>query len=189
MTMSLVPPLTPPYAPDTEAMLKRWMPPGAPFEPLALFRSLAKNDELMKAMRGLGSYFLGPKSILPVRFREMLILRTCAKAACEYEWGVHVTAFAHEASLSAVDIQELTFGAAESPHWSAPEQAILSACDQLMETTALSPAVCQKLKAHFGVATILAIICLLGWYRLIAGLANTVCEQGEPWADTFAAYR
>lgn len=189
MTMSLVPPLTPPYATDTEAMLKRWMPPGAPFEPLALFRSLAKNDDLMTAMRGLGSYFLGPKSILSVRFREMLILRTCAKAACEYEWGVHVTAFAHEASLSAVDIQELTFGAAESPHWSAPEQAILSACDQLIETATIAPAVREKLKAHFDEATILAIICLVGWYRLIAGLANTVCEQGEPWADTFAAYR
>ena len=189
MAKSLVPPLTPPYAPDTEAMLKRWMPPGAPFEPLTLFRSLAKNDELMTAMRGLGSYFLGPKSILPIRLREMLILRTCSKAACEYEWGVHVTAFAREASLSSVDIQELTFGAAESPHWPALEQSVLSACDQLVETATVSPSAREKLKAHFDDATILAIICLVGWYRLIAGLANSVCEQAEPWADTFSAYR
>jgi 4-carboxymuconolactone decarboxylase len=189
MPASLVTPLTPPYTAETDAMLRRWMPPGAPFGPLALFRSMAKNEELMTAMRSLGSYFLGPRSCLPLRLREMIILRTCVKASCEYEWGVHVTGFAAAAELSAVDIQELTFGAAESPHWSAPEQAVLQACDQLATTANIDAATRGKLQNCFDDASILAIVTLAGWYRLIAGLANTVCEEGESWAACFKDYR
>ena len=39
-------PLEPPYPPDTEAALRKWMPPGSPLAPLLLFRTLMVNDEL-----------------------------------------------------------------------------------------------------------------------------------------------
>ena len=188
MPTSLVPPLMPPYGAETEAMLRRWMPPGAPFEPLALFRSMAKNEDLMAAMRALGSYFLGSRSPLSVRLREMLILRTCAGAACEYEWGVHVTAFADAAGLSRTDIREVSTGAADSPRWSSAEQAALLACDQLSASANLGEAARQALARHYDEREILALITLVSWYRLIAALANTVCEQSESWAARFADY-
>ena len=188
MNPTLVAPLEPPYEAETKAMLEKWMPPGAPFEPLALFRSMARNPDLMVAMRSLGSYFLGSRSCLPIRQREMVILRTCARVGCEYEWGVHVTAFAEHAGLSKVDIRELTSGAAESPHWTATERTILHACDQIVATANLDTSTRKRLQHEFDDATILALITLTGWYRLIASVANTVCAEGESWSARLADY-
>lgn len=52
-------PQEPPYDPDTESSLARWMPPGSEVPPLSLFRTLAVHDELMSRMRPLGAGILG----------------------------------------------------------------------------------------------------------------------------------
>jgi 4-carboxymuconolactone decarboxylase len=80
-------PLEPPYEPAIETMLKSWMPPGSALEPLVLFRTLAVHDQLASRMRPLGAGILGHGRIQP-REREIVILRTCARAGAEYEWGV-----------------------------------------------------------------------------------------------------
>jgi 4-carboxymuconolactone decarboxylase len=85
-------PLEPPYAAATEAVLQKWMPPGVAVEPLALFRTLAVHPELMSRMRPLGSGILGHGCIEP-REREIIILRVCARAGAEYEWGVHAIVY------------------------------------------------------------------------------------------------
>src|SRR5881396_2279380 len=92
-------PLEPPYQPDIEAMLKKWMPPGSATEPLALSRTLAVHDELFSRMRPLGAGILGHGRIEP-RDREIVIHRTCARAHAEYEWGVHVLAFGKPLGLT-----------------------------------------------------------------------------------------
>ena len=48
-------PLEPPYEAEIDALLKKWMPPGAATEPLRLFRTLAVHDELASRMRPLGA--------------------------------------------------------------------------------------------------------------------------------------
>src|SRR5437660_183560 len=78
-----IPPLEPPYDPDTEAMLRRWMPPGAEVEPLALFRTLAVHEDLAARMRPLGAGILGHGRLDP-RDREIVIARACARAGAEY---------------------------------------------------------------------------------------------------------
>src|SRR5690349_15021200 len=91
-------PIDPPYAPDVAAWLAKWMPPGQAAPPLALFRTLARHPSLGDRMRPLGSALLG-RGALPPRVRELLLLRTCARCGAEYEWGVHVTAFAAAVGL------------------------------------------------------------------------------------------
>src|SRR4051812_4008742 len=92
-------PLNPPYQPDIQTALDRWMPPGHGVPPLALFRTIVRHDHLSNRMRGLGSVFLGPDSLVPPRVRELLILRTCARCGAEYEWGVHVAGFSAAVGL------------------------------------------------------------------------------------------
>ena len=84
-------PVDPPY----DEQLLKWMPPGAPMDPLVLFRTLGVHPELASRMRPLGAKFLGHPSITPGE-REVVILRTCERAGCEYEWGVHAAAFDEE---------------------------------------------------------------------------------------------
>ena len=71
--------LEPPYEPETASLLAKWMPPGSDVEPLHLFRTLAVHRELASRMRPLGAGILGHPRLDP-RDREILILRTCARA-------------------------------------------------------------------------------------------------------------
>jgi 4-carboxymuconolactone decarboxylase len=77
--------LAPPYDPDIEAALSKWMPPGSPIEPLRLFRTLVVHDTLASRMRPLGAGILGPSARVPAPLREVMIHRTCALTGAEYE--------------------------------------------------------------------------------------------------------
>ena len=79
-------PLEPPYAPEMEGALRKWMPPGSDVEPLKLFRTLNVHEQLASRMRPLGAGILGHGLVEP-REREIVIHRTCARAGAEYEWG------------------------------------------------------------------------------------------------------
>src|SRR5947207_2716026 len=92
-------PLAPPYAPELEALLQRMTPPGAP-SILALFRVLAHNPNLAERASGWGAYLLGRKATLSLRDREVVIDRVCARCGAQYEWGVHVAAFAEAGGFS-----------------------------------------------------------------------------------------
>ena len=82
-----IPPLDPPYEPEIEAMLAKWMPPGSAVEPLKLFRTLVRNREISERMRVLGAGILGRASSIDLPDREIVIDRVCARCGCEYEWG------------------------------------------------------------------------------------------------------
>src|SRR5205807_6226826 len=71
-------PLEPPYEPETETMLKKWMPPNSGLEPLRLFRTLGVHADLAARMRPLGAGILGHGVVEP-RLRELMIDRTCAR--------------------------------------------------------------------------------------------------------------
>src|SRR5436190_15156786 len=107
--MSRIAPVEPPYALPVAEMLAKWMPPGRGVPPLALFRTLVQHPHLSDRMRPLGAALLGSRTIAP-RDREIVILRTCARLGAEYEWGVHVTAFA-----AAVGLDEAAVAATCAP--------------------------------------------------------------------------
>src|SRR3954447_258113 len=97
-----IPRVEPPYDPDTEQMLRRWMPAGADVEPLTLFRVLAQHPDLMSRMRPLGAEIRGSPTVEP-RERELMILRTTALNGAFYEWGVHAKAFGPSVGLTEDD--------------------------------------------------------------------------------------
>jgi alkylhydroperoxidase family enzyme len=161
----MIAPLEPPYAPEVEASLKKWMPPGAAVEPLALFRTLARHPMLSERMRPLGAGLLG-KGSLSARDRETVILRTCARCGCEYEWGVHKAAFAR-------DLDEL-------------DELLTRACDELHDRGTLSDATLRDLHGRYSDEQILELLALAGFYHLISFVANGARVPLEPWAARFA---
>jgi hypothetical protein len=106
-------PVQPPYRPETARSLEAMMPPGVP--PLLLFRTFVRNLPMADAMQGWGGYELSKRLSLPMREREIIIDRTCARCGCEYEWGVHVAFFAGRVGLSGAQITSLTHGAGTDP--------------------------------------------------------------------------
>ncbi len=167
-------------------MLKRWMPPGAAIEPLALFRTLAIHPELMSRMRPLGSGILNHGQV-PPRDREIVLHRTCARAGAEYEWGVHAVAFAEAVGLSAEQIAATADGpdAADDPSWSEQDALLVRLADELHDTSTVSDDLWARLAAHYTDQQLLELIVTAGWYRTIAYVANAARVSSESWAAGF----
>lgn len=177
-------PLQPPYTPETAQLLAKWMPPGSQVEPLGLFRTLAVHDELASRMRPLGAGILGHPRLEP-RQRELLILRTCARAGAEYEWGVHVLAFAKPLGLSDPQIAATATGSADDPVWSAPDAQLIAAADALYDSDTIPDQLWAELSARLRDDQLLELIIVAGWYRLISYVINAARVAPEPWAARF----
>ncbi len=179
-TAPRIAPLEPPYAPDIAAQFDRIMR-GAP--PLLLFRVMASHARAWEKFRGGGLLDRGPLSL---REREIVIDRTCARTGCEYEWGVHVAAFAAAAHLTADQIQATVRSGASEPCWSLAEQALISAADALHDRATLSEAEFADLSAHYDEAQILEVMLLCGFYRTVSYLANGLALPLEETAARFS---
>jgi len=176
--------LEPPYEAEIDTLLKKWMPPGAASEPLRLFRTLAVHDELASRMRPLGAGILGHGHVEP-REREIVIHRTCARAGAEYEWGVHVLAFAKPLGLSDEQIAATVHGSAEDPAWSEHDAQLIRLADELHDSCSVSDALWADLTERFTSDQLLELVITAGWYRLLSYVINGAGVEHEPWAARF----
>jgi 4-carboxymuconolactone decarboxylase len=177
-------PLEPPYTPEVDAALRKWMPPGTNTEPLKLFRTLNIHESLASRMRPLGAGILG-HGLLEPRDREIVIHRTCARAGAEYEWGVHVVAFGKLLGLSDEQIAATAHGSAEDPAWEAPDADLIALADELYDTATVSDELWARLAGRFSEQQIIELLVTAGWYRLISYVINGAGVQNEPWAARF----
>jgi alkylhydroperoxidase family enzyme len=159
-------PLEPPYEAEIQSQFDRIMR-GAP--PLMLFRVMASNPRAWEKFRAGGLLDRGP---LGLREREIVIDRTCALNACEYEWGVHVTTFARAAQLTEAQVRATVHEGADAACWPVAEQALISAVDALHLRSTLSDEEFSALSSHYDDAQVVEIILLCGFYRTVSYLAN-----------------
>jgi alkylhydroperoxidase family enzyme len=179
--MSRIAPLQPPYAPDIKEQFDRIMR-GAP--PLMLFRVMAGHARAWEKFRAGGLLDRGPLSL---REREIVIDRTCALNACEYEWGVHVATFAAAAHLTDEQVRATVREPADATCWSAAEQAMIAAVDALHQRATLGDGEYKALAAHYNEDQILEIMLLCGFYRTVSYLANALALPLEEKAARFPA--
>lgn len=172
-------PLQPPYPLEIQAQFDRVMR-GAP--PLVLFRVMAGHARAWEKFRAGSLLDRGP---LTLREREIVIDRTCARTACEYEWGVHIAAFAEAAHLTGEQVRATVLGDANAACWSAAEQVLIATADALHDRAMLSAAEFTALAAHYDDAKILEIIQLCGFYRTVSYLANGLALPLEENAARF----
>ncbi|MFJ9036861.1 carboxymuconolactone decarboxylase family protein [Streptomyces sp. NPDC102406] len=185
--MPRIEPLTPPYTPAVDRALRRWMPPGVPHEPLALFRTLHRHPELASRMFALGAGLLG-HGLLPAIDREVVIARVTARSDCPYEWGVHAATLAPQAGLRPEHLRATTRpdATADTP-WPPHHTALLHAVDELHDTTHLTQLTWDALRSHYDEAQLLELLVLIGWYRTISYVANGLLLDEEVWGLKFPA--
>jgi len=186
-------PLEPPFPDELAASLAKWMPPGAPVPPLALFRTLAHHSLLFERLRPAGAALLG-KGLLPPRVRELVILRTCARCGCAYEWGVHAAMLgaaetaAPSGSMTrggaAVGLDRATIDATWVPARAIDpaDWLIVRAADELHDSGTLADETWAALAARFEPPALLELCALAGFYHLISFVANGPRVPLEPWA-------
>ena len=173
-------PLEPPFEAELDALLAKMTPPGAP-NVLALFRTLAKNPKLAERMMATGGHFLGKGSTLPLRDREIAIDRACARCGAEYEWGVHVTAFAKAAGLGEAEVRHTVSVPADPNAWAPNEAAIIALVDALHETSTVDDATWAEVAKHYDEAQCIELVMLAGWYHAISFVCNALRVPLESW--------
>ena len=175
-------PLVPPYEPELQALLQRMTPPAAP-EILALFRVLARNPELAERATGWGAYLLGRKATLPLRDREVVIDRVCARCGAQYEWGVHVAAFGEAAGLDAQQIAAVADPHGDLATLSPRDQLLVRMVDELHDTATVGDALWGELAAHWSDAQLIELLMLAGWYHAISYVCNAARVPLEAWGS------
>jgi 4-carboxymuconolactone decarboxylase len=173
--MSRVDPITPPYAPDVQALFDKLMPPGVP--PLALFTMLARVPRIFDRFRAGSLLDRGPVSL---RHREIVIYRTCARCGCGYEWGVHVAFFAQRVGLTPEQIRATAKGDSTDPVWSADESLLIRLVDELHDRATISDELWSALTTAFSVEQIFELIALVGFYHTVSFFANGLKLAPEP---------
>jgi 4-carboxymuconolactone decarboxylase len=175
-------PLAPPYEPELQALLQRMTPPAAP-SILALFRVLARNPELGERASGWGAYLLGRKAKLSLRDREVVIDRVCARCGAQYEWGVHVAAFAEAAGFDARQIAAIAHPHGDLAALPVRDQLLVRMVDELHDTATVGDALWGELAAHWSEAQLIELLMLAGWYHAISYVCNAARVPLEAWGS------
>lgn len=177
-------PVEPPYPPEVADDFARLMPPG--MEPLLLFRTIAHNPRVLSRIRRGG---LLDRGAIEPRDREIIILRTCARCGSEYEWGVHVAAFAAAVGLSEPQIRATVLGGPDDSEWSPRDRLLVRLADELHDSARVSDTLWEALGRHWGSAGVVELLVLAGLYHAISFVTNGLAIEREPFAEKFPAAR
>lgn len=169
-----------PLADDMQAAIDAVMR-GVP--PLLLFTTMARDRRLFFKFFNSG---LLDRGHLTIRQREIVIDRVTASCGAEYEWGVHVTAFAEKAGLTDDQIGSLVSGGPSDLCWSDDDRVLIELADSLHATCAVDDDLWSRLTSRFPDEAILELLMLAGTYRTVSYLVNGLALPLEPGARRFA---
>ncbi|WP_421854417.1 carboxymuconolactone decarboxylase family protein [Novosphingobium sp.] len=175
-------PLFEPYPSEVAAILAGY--PQQDGYILTLFRTFANSLRFLR--KGVPN-LLDRESPLPLRFREIVILRTTANRACEYEWGVHVSIFTKAARFSPEQIAATTSAAIDPALWNETEARLLDVIDALCCKGRLDDALHAGFIADWTKEQQLEIFALCGAYHTVSFVANAARLPGEPFGARFPA--
>lgn len=175
-----IPPLEPPYAPETQKLFDLVMPDG--MEPLLLFRTLATNPRVFPRFMRAGVLDRGP---VEIRDRELVILRTTARCGSEYEWGVHVTAFARPLGFSEEEIRGTVLADATDGLWDDRQRLLLRLCDELHDENSISDLLWAEMAQVFAADVLTELVYTVGLYHAVSFLTNGLRIRAEPFGERF----
>jgi 4-carboxymuconolactone decarboxylase len=142
-----------------------------------VLKTFAQHPALTRPFLAFNLHLL-TTSTLPVRLRQIAILRVAWVKRARYMWASHMR-MSLRLGLSVEDLQAAKQGEATA-HWNAAERCIIHATEQLMTQTDLDDDTWNSLGAHLGRQQIMDLIFTVGAYVLIAMAFNAMRIQREP---------
>jgi 4-carboxymuconolactone decarboxylase len=150
--------------------------------PLNIFTTLIRHPGLFKRWMVFGNHVLG-KSTLPVRERELVILRTGWRCKSVYEFRQH-TRIGLQCGLTKDEIRRLTLGV---DAWSGPDALLVQASDQLHDDQFIADVTWQALREHWSEQQLMDLVFTIGQYTLVSMALNTFGVQLEDGSQEFLA--
>ena len=141
---------------------------------LNMFRTLANHAALARRWMVFANHILG-KSTLPVKERELVILRIGYLCQSGYEWGQHVV-IARNAGMSEDEILASKSGP-ETPGLSPVFRLLLLATDELHADAHISDGTWQGLAEHFNQQQMMDLVFTVGQYNLVSMALNSFGVQ------------
>ncbi|MGE2717846.1 carboxymuconolactone decarboxylase family protein [Mycolicibacterium litorale] len=149
--------------------------------PVNVFATLAHQPQLMRRVNALGGYFMAHGSI-PLRERELVILRVAGTCEGTYEEGQHRWIAAERAAMSAGEI-EAAIDPAKPHTWSADDAALLGFVDEVLATGTVTDTTWASLDS-WGDIKRTELLVLIGFYRMLAVVTNALdVELDQSVAD------
>jgi 4-carboxymuconolactone decarboxylase len=149
---------------------------------LNIFRVMMNHPDLTRRWTVFAGHVLR-KQTLPVRERELLILRIGWLNQAEYEWAQHVE-IAKRGGITEAEIERVKAGPAAG--WNAHETALLQAADDLFENSVVSDRIWAALAAKYSTEQMMDVVFTVGQYNLVSWALNSF---GVPLDDFLPGYK
>jgi 4-carboxymuconolactone decarboxylase len=146
-----------------------------------IFATLVRHPGLFRKWSPFGGKLLAGK--LPVRDREILILRTGWHCRSEYEWGQH-SLIARDNGFSDDEIARIKDGPT-APGWDDFEVMLLQAADELHQDGCIADATWEALAERYDVPQLIEVPMVVGQYHLVAFTLNSLGVQRESHVPGF----
>jgi AhpD family alkylhydroperoxidase len=144
--------------------------------PPKLFLTLGRHRGLFRGWLWFAGRLM-PGGKLPRRDTELVILRVAHLRGCGYEFEHHVR-LGHRAGVGADDVRRVLQGPS-AEGWTAREQALLVAVDELHASGDLADETWEQLRAHLDERRAIELLLLVGHYEMLATFLNTVRVQPD----------
>jgi 4-carboxymuconolactone decarboxylase len=145
-----------------------------------IIQVVANHPDLGKAYNAWGWHQLVTNT-LPLRARELIILRVGWLKQSEYEWHNHV-GYALNLGMSLEEIAAVKIGA-DGWDWNEEDRTVLAATDELMDTNDLSDETWAALTKFYDRKQMLDFVHIVGHYVMLAWAINAMRMPLEDHAD------
>lgn len=146
-----------------------------------IFATLVRHPGLFRRWLPFGGKLLSGK--LPVRDRELLILRTAVLCGAEYEWGQH-----RLIGLSAgISEEEVGWVRSGDGDWEPFDAALLGAADELHADARISDDTWETLASRYDERQLIEVPMVVGHYHMVAFTLNSLGVQLEDGVAGFGS--
>ena len=145
-------------------------------EVLGVWSTCANAPRLCNAWLEFTDYLLRESS-LPIRDRELLILRIGYLNQGAYEWAAH-RGLALSVGISEDELKDITIGSS-ADSWSEWDSALLRAAEELHEAALVSEETWTTLSRQYDTRQMMEVVFTVGQYNLVAMYLNSLGVQFE----------
>jgi hypothetical protein len=147
------------------------MPPGYEHAKPTMYGILLNNVGFTRAYKDIMTYFL-VRGSLPLRDRELAILRVGWVRQIPFVWGEHVR-ISKETGLTSEEIERVTQGSTAAG-WSEHDAAVIRAAEEIMDNAMISDATWAILAKTLSPGLLLELVACVGQYQALGYIQNSL---------------
>lgn len=133
---------------------------------LHIFRHMANAPQCFQPLMDL-VVALNREASLPLREREIALLRAVSSCVGEYEWAQHES-FGREAGLEDAHLEAIRNADADAACWSDTDREVLRFTNEVIANVKATDATYEQLAKRLSASQMAELLLVIGFYRALA---------------------